>query len=213
MRVRRKKSLKQHFYESEDFMKVLENLDPETFIDVPNPVLAIECFLEARKNKIAIPEACLRWLTLNLQAWHDAQGEKPLDELLGLSLGHGKRASFQNDIRHERDKKIFIEIEMLKLLGVGLEDAAEMVRRKLASRGNHEGGLLIGQAAIVRNYKASPVRADLKETIMSYRHTLSPEGWLAFFDSFSPDSFSSRVRKLHAKAKKLVSRSKDTPPR
>jgi hypothetical protein len=208
MLVHSEKSQKQNFYESEDFKKILADLDPETFINDPDPMLAIECLLEARRNNIAVPEACLRWLALHLQTWYDAQGEPSLDELLGLSLGHGKRSPFQEDIRHERDKQMSTEIGMLKLLGVGLEDAAEMVRKKVAARPHLESGSLISRAAILRNYRVYPERAELERSIISIRDTLSPEGWLIFFDSFPSDSFSARVRERHAQVKELVSQSK-----
>lgn len=106
------------------------------FEKTKNPVYSIEAFLIAHENGIYPPMWVLNFIADKLREFHKVMGKKSLDAVFGFKKGRGQKGKgatplFKKLCEDERDEILHLHVFRLTLLGYTIEDASEMVARKL----------------------------------------------------------------------------------
>ena len=81
-----------------------------------NPVYLIEALIISHREKLFPQEWILNYLSEKFLEYHDSNGEKSLEKILGFSAGRGKDTAFKEVIKKDRDDMLMMEIWKLHYL-------------------------------------------------------------------------------------------------
>ncbi len=100
-------------------------LHTDKFLETKNFSYAMSAFCRARANGYPIPEVILKCIEEAFLEWEKYDGEEPLDKILGINPGRGKKSVLREEWTKQRNERLFSIMATLIGLGWGVADAAE----------------------------------------------------------------------------------------
>lgn len=109
---------------------MLEQLESK-FKETNNPLYAITAYQHAFQTGRPIPRWAIEFVAIGFHDYLSNGGTKPLDNCFQLK-GRGKDSPYKKWLLDDRDQIFMLEMyKLVELCGVGVEDAAHMVKAKL----------------------------------------------------------------------------------
>lgn len=109
----------------EDKTPTTMELHTDKFLETNNFSYAISAFCRARANVHPIPEVILESIEKAFLEWGKHDGEKSLDEILGIKPGKGKKSVLSDEWTKQRNEQLFLIMTTLIELRWSTKDAAE----------------------------------------------------------------------------------------
>ncbi|WP_293008134.1 hypothetical protein [Nitrosomonas sp.] len=109
----------------EDKTPATMELHTDKFVETKNFSYAMSAFCRARANGHPIPEVILEFIEKAFLEWGKYDGEKSLDEILGIKPGKGKKSVLSDEWTKQRNERLFLIMTTLIALEWSIKDAAE----------------------------------------------------------------------------------------